>query len=71
MGRKERTMIVSDGYVLIYERAKNRIVIQLPQTLETLTNTVSMVSNRRTYLTSSEESIILQTVKAIMERKEE
>lgn len=64
-------MIVSDGYALVYERAANRIVIYLPQTIETLSNTVSMVSNRRTYLTSSEESIILQTVKAIMERREE
>lgn len=64
-------MIESEGYLLIYERANNRIVIQLPQTLETLTNTVSMVKNRRIYLTPSEESIILQTVKAIMERKEE
>ena len=64
-------MIESEGYLLIYDRANNRIVIQLPQTLETITNTVSMVSNRRTYLTSSEKSIILQTVKAIMERKEE
>lgn len=64
-------MIESEGYVLTYERANNRIVIQLPQTLETITNTVSMVRNRRTYLTSSEESIILQTVKAIMERREE
>lgn len=64
-------MIAKDGYVLAYERATNRIVIQLPQTIETMTKTVSMVKNRRTYLTPSEESIILQTVKAIMERKEE
>lgn len=64
-------MIESEGYVLVYERANNRIVIHLPQTFETITNTVSMVRNRRTYLTSSEEAIILQTVKAIMERKEE
>ena len=60
-----------EGYALTYERANNRIVIYLPQTLETFTNTVYMVKNRRTYLTPSEESIILQTVKAIMERKEE
>lgn len=63
-------MIVSEGYVLVYERAKNRIVIILPQTFETPTNTVSMVADRKTHLTSSEESIILQTVKAIMERRE-
>ena len=64
-------MIESEGYFLNYERKNNRIVIMLPQTLETLTNTTSMVTNRRTHLTQSEETIILMTVKAIMERKEE
>lgn len=64
-------MIESEGYLLNYECKNNRIVIVLPQTLKTLTNTVSMVTNRRTHLTQSEEMIILQTVKAIMERKEE
>lgn len=64
-------MIESEGYFLNYDRKNNRIVIMLPQTLETLTNTVSMVTNRRTYLTQSEEAAILLTVKAIMERKEE
>lgn len=63
-------MIKSEGYVLVYERANNRIVILLPQTVETLTNTVSMVADRKTHLTPSEESIILQTVKALMERTE-
>lgn len=63
-------MIESEGYILNYERANNRIVIYLPQTLKTLTNTVSTVKNKKTYLTHSEESIILQTVKAIMEREE-
>lgn len=64
-------MIESEGYFLNYDRKNNRIVIMLPQTLETLTNTASMVTNRRTYLTQSEKATILLTVKAIMERKEE
>ena len=64
-------MIESEGYFLNYERQNNRIVIMLPQTLATLTNTVSMATNIRTHLSQSEEMIILQTVKAIMERKEE
>ena len=64
-------MIESEGYFLNYERQNNRIVIMLPQTLATLTNTVSMATNRRTHLSQSEEMIILQTIKAIMERKEE
>lgn len=64
-------MIESDGYFLEYDRKNNRIVILLPQTITTLTNTVAMVKNMRTYLTPSEESIILMTVKAILESKEE
>lgn len=63
-------MIKSEGYLLVYERANNRIVIYLPQTFETLINTVSMVADRKTHLTTGEELLILQTVKAIMERKE-
>lgn len=64
-------MIGIEGYYLDYDRKNNRIIITLPQTLSTLTNTLAMVTNRRTYLTQSEETIILMTVKAIIEREEE
>lgn len=39
-------MIVSDGYSLSYERMKNRIVILLPQTAETMMDTMSLPVKR-------------------------
>ena len=63
-------MIVSDGYSLEYIPGRNRIIINLPQTMTTISNTVAMVSNRRTNLTVTEEAAILSVVKAIMEADE-
>ena len=60
-------MIYSDGYSLTYLPKRNAIEIVMPQTMTTLTNTVSMVSNRRTVLTEAEEIAILSVVKAIVE----
>lgn len=50
-------MIVSDGYSLSYERMKNRIVILLPQTAETMTNTMTLPVKRQDR--SEEELLIL------------
>lgn len=64
-------MIISDGYSIEYYASSNRIVIMLPQTTQTLTNTVSMVSNRRTDITNDELSAILAVVRAMLERGED
>lgn len=64
-------MVSIDGYMLVYEPKSNRIVITLPQTMKTFTNTVSAIVNRRINISSEEEAIILNVVKAIMEREEE
>lgn len=64
-------MICSDGYCLTYFPQRNTIEIVMPQTMTTITNTVSMVSNRKTVLTEEEEAAILSVVKAIVERKTE
>lgn len=64
-------MIYSDGYSLTYYPNRNTIEIVMPQTLTTLTNTVSMISNRKTVLTEAEEAVILSVVKAIMENEKE
>lgn len=64
-------MIVSDGYSLNYDKGKNRIVILLPQTMETLTNTIDAVTDRRIDINESEQSLILNVVKAVMERRSE
>lgn len=50
-------MIVSDGYSLSYERKKNRIVILLPQTAETMMDTMSLPVKRQDR--SEEELLIL------------
>lgn len=50
-------MIVSDGYSLSYERMKNRIVILLPQTAETMMDTMTLPVKRQDR--SEEELLIL------------
>jgi len=60
-------MICSDGYYLAYYPNQNTIKIVMPQTMTTLTNTVEMVSNRKTVLTEEEEATILSVVRAIVE----
>ena len=62
-------MIYSDGYSLTYFPSRNTIEIVMPQTITTFTNTVSMISNRKTVLTEEEEAVILSVVKAIVERR--
>lgn len=64
-------MIVGDGYYLNYDKDKNRIVILLPQTMETLTNTMDAVTDRKIDITESEQSLILNVVKAVFERRNE
>ena len=69
VGQKGKPMIYSDGYSLTYFPSRNTIEIVMPQTITTFTNTVSMISNRKTVLTEEEEAVILSVVKAIVERR--
>ena len=64
-------MIVGDGYFLNYDKDKNRIVILLPQTMQTLRNTMDAVTDRKTDINESEQSLILNVVKAVFERRSE
>lgn len=64
-------MIVGDGYCLNYDKDKNRIVILLPQTMQTLTNTMDAVTDRKMDINESEQSLILNVVKAVLERRSE
>lgn len=64
-------MIVCDGYCLNYDKYKNRIVILLPQTMGTLTNTLGAVTDRKTDINESEQSFILNVFKAVFERRSE
>ena len=63
-------MIVSDGYTIEYYKNRNQIIIGLPQTMQTATNTISMVTNRKVDLTDEDQLIILSMVKYVMEAKE-
>ena len=64
-------MIVGDGYSLFYDKNKNRIVIHLPQTMQTARNTVDAVTDRKIDINESEQSLILNVVKAVFERRSE
>ena len=66
---KGEPMINSDGYSLTYFPKRKTIEIVIPQTMTTFTNTLAMVSNRKTVLTVEEEAVILSVVKAIVERR--
>ena len=60
-------MITSDGYTIIQYPTKNKIVIMLPQKWDTLTNTLTPISDRRISLTDAEEAALLVAVKAMFE----
>lgn len=64
-------MITCDGYAIMYEKNMNRIIISLPQTMETATNTVSEVCERKTNFTEAELATILLAVKTVAEQPEE
>lgn len=63
-------MIVSDGYSLSYERNKNRIVILLPQTAETMTNTMTLPVKRQDR-SEAELSILLLITRQLFEVNDE
>lgn len=64
-------MIIDGWYSIRQEIQKNRIVITLPQTEQTLATTAQPVSYRRTALSEEEEAIILGIVKRMYEQEGE
>lgn len=60
-----------DGYLLSYDKYRNKIDIVLPQTAETQTNTFEPVRKRRTDLSEEEQLFLLQMVYFIFERRED
>lgn len=59
-------MIVIDGYTLEYYKNRNQIIIGMPQTMLTPTDTVSMVINRKVDLTLEDQTMILTMVKYVV-----
>ena len=64
-------MIIDGWYSIRQEIQKNRIVITLPQTGQTLATTAQPISYRRTALSEEEEAIILGLVKRMYEQEGE
>lgn len=58
-------MLSSDGYHLIYYKHKNQIVIGIPQTYETATNTYEQVVDRRTDVGEIDLLVLLEITKLI------
>jgi hypothetical protein len=57
--------ISSDGYGIMYERKHNRIVINLPPTTQTVTNTVEQIAERKVDLTDEDLILLLEMSKYI------
>ena len=67
-------MLMSDGYCLAYYKNKNQIVICLPQTFETATDTYEQVVDRRTDVMETDLLVLLNIAKLIfckVERKDD
>lgn len=60
-------MTIIDGYMIVQEPQKNRIVISLPQTWQTVQGTTGGVAERRLEISGKEEAIILCLVKGLFE----
>lgn len=59
--------ICSNGYSIFFDSKNNQITIHLPQTMETITNTLEPVSNRNVDMTTKDLSTLLELTKLIFE----
>ena len=62
---KGEKMLTSNGYSLTYDRSHNRIVIGLPQTWGTLTNTLEPVVDRGIDIEEKDLAILLNATQFI------
>lgn len=63
-------MLTSDGYCLNYHKSRNQIVISLPQTYATITNTVEQPVDRRTDVQETDLAVLLNIAKLIFHKGE-
>lgn len=61
-------MIVIDGYSLLYEKRKNRVLILLPQTVFTPTNTIDPLVDRKVDVEEEDLAIVLGVAMAIFRK---
>lgn len=60
-------IVFGGNYSISYNKGRNQIVIGLPQTAQTATNTIEPVTNRRTEMTFEEQALLLSIVRYIFE----
>lgn len=65
-----KKMLISNEYALIYYPNRNQIVINLPQTWKTQTDTFSPVIDRRTDVKEVDLMAVLQVVQVIFHKEE-
>ncbi len=58
-------MLANNGYSIIYYKNRNQIVISLPQTSKTLTNTLEPVAARRVDVEEKELAILMNVTQVI------
>lgn len=64
-------MLIEDGnYALLYNSWRNRVIIFLPQTAETVETTAEPICDRKTEVTSEMLGFLLQMAKYIFEKKD-
>ena len=61
-------MIANDGYSLVYDKKRNRIVIGLPPTLETATDTFTPIADRRTDVSETDLIVLLNIAQLIFHK---
>lgn len=64
-------MIISDGYGLYFDKPRNQIIIGLPQTALTQTNTLDPVVDRKVDVSETDLAVLLILVKRIFQVSEE
>lgn len=64
----KKTMLCSNGYCLTYYKHRNQIVICLPQTYETATNTYEQVAARRTDVEETDLWVLLNIAQLIFHK---
>lgn len=61
-------MLMSDGYYLTYYKNKNQIIIGLPQTIRTATNTCDQIVDRRTDVKETDLFVLLNIAQLIFHK---
>lgn len=61
-------MLASDGYFLTYYKNKNQIIICLPQTIRTATNTCDQIVDRRTDVKETDLWVLLNIAQLIFHK---